>query len=591
MTTVFISYRRDDASANAGRLCDWLQRQFKEANVFLDTEKIAPGDKFPEVLQERLATTDVLLAVIGKAWASITDAAGNRRIAQPKDFVALEVRTALERGIRIIPVLVGGASMPKADQLPPDLRKLVDCNAATVDDSRFRQDFDNLVDAIMGRPRGFARRELDRLQRGVRVLKASSLLVPAIALLLLFTAWLQVFDFLLLDTRVASYSMWLGERFAGSPPESPVLLVTIDEASEKRLRKYERTAEWRLDHAKVIDRLAALGVAAIAFDLYIESKIGNDGAADAALAEAIARARQKGVRVIFGVRAIANHVPTLLPQLIDAGALAGSLCIGSRLGYAFDAPLVVSPDKRGKRSLRVANPALGLVAALPGQAEAIDEERREVGIRDGATTHFARYSVLDSERHPSNRCPTLGEGDVVATLLLRLSPSGYWRASPRRISYAEALDPASTLRPDALKGKIALIGVTLSEAGDMHRVVRGWTSEEVYGVELHADTISNLARGEAVRPLGPTAQWLLMLALAGAGAAASFVLLERSARYRGLALGLLLVGYAAAGIACYVAFGILQNTLYDVAAFAAAYAWLSRLQRKALAEPPEEASP
>ena len=235
MTKVFISYRRDDASANAGRLCDWLKRQFREDNIFLDTEKIAPGDNFPQVLRERLATTDVLLAVIGKAWASIADAAGNRRITDPKDFVALEVGTALLREIRVIPVLVGGASMPKTDQLPPELQKFAECNAITVDDSRFAQDFDNLVDAIMGRPRGFARRELDRLQRGVRVLKASSLLAPAIALLLLFTAWMQVFDFFLLDTRVASYSMWLGERFAGSPPESPVMLVTIDEASEKRL--------------------------------------------------------------------------------------------------------------------------------------------------------------------------------------------------------------------------------------------------------------------------------------------------------------------------------------------------------------------
>ena len=176
-------------------------------------------------------------------------------------------------------------------------------------------------------------------------------------------------------------------------------------------------------------------------------------------------------------------------------------------------------------------------------------------------------------------------------LLLRLSPSGYWRASQRRISYAEALDPDIDARPDALKGKIALIGVTLSEAGDTHHVIRGWTSEEVFGVELHADTISNLARGVAVRPLGPTAQWLLMLALAGAGAAASFVLFERPRALPRARARLLLVGYAAAGVACYVAFGILLNTLYDVAAFAAAYAWLSRLQRKALAEPPEEASP
>ena len=362
MTRVFISYRRDDASANAGRLCDWLQRQFKTQNVFLDTESIAPGDRFPAVLRERLATTEVLLAVVGKGWTTITDAAGNRRILDPQDFVALEVRSALERGIRVIPVLVGGASMPKADQLPPELRSFVECNAVTVDDARFRQDFDNLVDGIMGRARGFARRELDRLQRGVRVFKAGSLLAPAIALVLLFTAWMQLFDFFLLDTRVASYSMWLGDRFAGAPPESPVVLVTIDEDTLKRLgRPYGRTPEWRSDHALLIDRLAALGVATIAFDLYIESKV--DPAADAALADAIGRAKQKGIRVVIGIRSLSNHVPNLLPSLIDAGALPGSLCIGSRLGYAFDAPLAVTPDAAGKRDLTAGNPALG--SSLP----------------------------------------------------------------------------------------------------------------------------------------------------------------------------------------------------------------------------------
>ena len=590
MTKVFISYRRDDASANAGRLCDWLQRQFKDDNVFLDTDKIAPGDKFPEVLQQRLAETEVLLAVIGKAWASITDAAGNRRIADPKDFVALEVGTALKRGIRVIPVLVGGASMPKADQLPPELRGFVDCNAAAVDDSRFRQDFDNLVDAIMGRPRGFARRELDRLQRGVRVLKASSLLAPAIALLLLFTAWMQVFDAL-----PARHSRRELQHVAGRALRRLAARITGDARHDRRRAARSDCAntgerpsgDWIMP--SLIDRLAASGVTTITFDLYIESEI--DAAADAVLADAIHRAKQKGVRVVFGVRTIANHVPKLLPKLIEAGAFPGSLCIGSRLGYAFDAPLVVSPDPLGKRDLRAVNPALGLVAAFPGRTETIDAERREVGIRDGSETRFAVYSVLDHEDAASAQCPTLGEGSVVATLLLRLSPSGYWRDSRRRISYADALEGALASMPGALDGKIALIGVTLSEAGDTHHVVRGWTGEELFGVELHADTIANLARGVAVHPLGPTAQWLLMLALAGAGAALSFVLFDRPARIRRFALGILFCAYAAAGVACYLAFDILLNTLYDVSAFAAAYAWLFRLQGKALAEPLEEVSP
>ena len=130
--------------------------------------------------------------------------------------------------------------------------------------------------------------------------------------------------------------------------------------------------------------------------------------------------------------------------------------------------------------------------------------------------------------------------------------------------------PRRRCGPEALRGKIALIGVTLADGGDRHRVIRGWKREQTFGVELHADTIANLERGVAVRPLGPTAQLLLMLALAVAGAAASFLLFDRAARHRGIALGLALVAYACAGVALYVAFDILLNMLYDVAAFAAA---------------------
>ena len=598
MTKIFISYRRDDASANAGRLCDWLQRQFKTDNVFLDVDRIAPGDDFPKVLAEKLAAADALVAVVGKAWVTLSDAAGNRRIMAPKDFVALEVGTALERGIRVIPVLVGGASMPKADELPPRLAKFVNCNAVAIDDARFPQDFDNLVDGILGRARGFARRELDRLQRGMRVLKAGSMLAPAIALALLFTAWMQLFDFLLLDTRVASYSMWLGERFAAAPRESPVVLVAIDDDSEKRLRKYERTPAWRLDHAKLIDRLVELGAKTIVFDLFFESPMG-DGTADKALSDAITRAGARGVRVVVGIKEFSQGQPNVLPALKAAGAKTGSLCIGNRLGYAFYAPLSIDADGKSKHERPATNPALGLMAVFPGDVEAIDEERGEIRIRDGTNIRYAGYSVLDLE-DKIDQCPTLGQGPTkdeggaearmatAAMLLLRLSPSGYWHDATRRISYADVLNPAANAPQFRPEGKITLIGVT-RRGEDAHDVVRGWTTEKVYGVELHADAIANISRSIAVRPLGPTAQWLLMLALAAAGAALSFLLFDRPPWHRRLVLGAMLLAYATVGVACYLAFDILLNTLYDVAAFVAAYTWLSRLQRKAL-EPRAEVS-
>ncbi len=590
MPTVFISYRREDTSANAGRLCDWLKRHFG-ANVFLDTESIAPGDAFPTVLEERLAASNVLLAVIGPRWAGTSDGAGNRRLFDPKDFVALEVSTALKRGIRVIPVLVGGASMPSADQLPPALQGFEKKNAVSIDDSRFAQDFDNLVDAIVGRKRGFARRELDRFQRGARVVKAGSLIAPVLATFLLLAAWMQAFDALLLDTRVASYSMWLGQLFVGPPRDSSVVLIAIDEDSEKRLgRKYGRAPEWRLDHAKMIDRLSTAGVAAVAFDFYIEDENEGEGSADKTLADAIRQATQKGVRIIIGIRATTGAAPRLLPVLLDAGAEPGSLCIGTRLGYAFSVPIAVSSDSRGVRALRVSNSALGLLAAIAGRPEAIDEERREVSVRDGSSTRFVAYSLLEDARVPSNDCPTLGAGSVIASLLLRLSPGGFWREPQRHMSYAQVLDRASpSSRPESLRGKIALIGVTLAEVGDLHSVVRGWQHEQVFGVELHADTIANLEQGVAVRLVGPIAQYLFMLALAAAGAAMSFLLFDRAARHRRVALALALAVYLGTAVLFYVTLSILFNVLYDITAFAVAYIVLSHLQNKAVAEPVEEA--
>src|SRR4029453_2629620 len=114
--TVFISYRRDDASANAGRLFDGLRRQFGNERVFLDTDKIAPGDDFTRVLDERLAASDVLLAVIGPRWLTIANERG-RRLDQPEDYVRREVLAALERGTRLIPVLGWGGAVARREEL------------------------------------------------------------------------------------------------------------------------------------------------------------------------------------------------------------------------------------------------------------------------------------------------------------------------------------------------------------------------------------------------------------------------------------------------------------------------------------------
>jgi TIR domain len=145
---IFISYRREDTSHLAGRLYDRLADRFGDAQVFMDVDSIEPGVDFAEVITRAVGVCNVLLAVIGRHWLTAATDAGGRRLDDPDDVVRLEVKTALERNIRVIPVLVEGAAMPRAQDLPDNLAKLVRRNALTVRHETFRSDADHLVAAI-----------------------------------------------------------------------------------------------------------------------------------------------------------------------------------------------------------------------------------------------------------------------------------------------------------------------------------------------------------------------------------------------------------------------------------------------------------
>src|SRR6266478_494516 len=117
MGTIFISYRRDDASAWAGRLSDTLKAILGRVSIFRDIEDIPPGVEFDSYIAQAVGSCDALLALIGPNWLSASDSAGGRRLDDPRDLTRLEIATALKRDIRVIPVLVAGAKMPG----PPDL--------------------------------------------------------------------------------------------------------------------------------------------------------------------------------------------------------------------------------------------------------------------------------------------------------------------------------------------------------------------------------------------------------------------------------------------------------------------------------------
>ena len=150
---VFVSYRRGDASAWAGRLRDGLTARLDEDDVYQDVVTVDAGEDFALSINSALEQCDVVLAVIGPQWLSIVGTDGGRRLDDPDDYVRIELGRALALNKRVIPVLVGGATMPSADRLPDDLTPLALRQAFTLDDATWQRDVDDLVNRLLGPPR------------------------------------------------------------------------------------------------------------------------------------------------------------------------------------------------------------------------------------------------------------------------------------------------------------------------------------------------------------------------------------------------------------------------------------------------------
>jgi hypothetical protein len=145
---IFISYRREESRWSARSLYDRLSGRFDRKQIFMDIDAIALGDDFVKAIEKTVGECDVLIAVIGAHWVTSTDEQNGRRLDNPEDFVRREIATALKRDIRVIPVLVDDALMPRSSELPDDLKPLVRRNALRVSDTGFDDDCRRLVAAI-----------------------------------------------------------------------------------------------------------------------------------------------------------------------------------------------------------------------------------------------------------------------------------------------------------------------------------------------------------------------------------------------------------------------------------------------------------
>jgi len=144
---VFISYRRSDSLAQTGRLYDRLNRAFP-GMFFRDVSEIGVGVDFVNQVERAVGASVALLAVIGPTWVTATDERG-RRLDDADDFVRVEVRTALTRKIRVIPVLVGNAEMVTDEQLPDDLKPLSRWNAIRIVEDYYDEGVEKLVRSLV----------------------------------------------------------------------------------------------------------------------------------------------------------------------------------------------------------------------------------------------------------------------------------------------------------------------------------------------------------------------------------------------------------------------------------------------------------
>jgi formylglycine-generating enzyme required for sulfatase activity len=156
MARIFISYRRTDTSGYAELLFDRLEEHYP-GEIFLDRSRIEDGARWDQVIAKELQECAALLVVIGPNWLKARDEeSGIRRLDQPNDWVRREIETGLRRGVRVVPVLMGGASPPKAEHLPEAIRNLAYSEAREVHERDSRDSVARLVEHLtpaIGAPR------------------------------------------------------------------------------------------------------------------------------------------------------------------------------------------------------------------------------------------------------------------------------------------------------------------------------------------------------------------------------------------------------------------------------------------------------
>lgn len=562
MPNIFISYRRGDSPANARLLYERLKAGFPNHTVFMDVEEIDLGDQWQAVLQARIDACDVVLVVIGRGWIDAAGASGPRRLNDPNDVVRWEIAQFLRAGKRVVPVLVDGATLPLAADLPEDLAALPGRQAHTLSHLNFDNDAQALIASLAGEQR--VSRVLARLEKLVRMGKASVLVALLLGAVLLAFMWVNLFDLFGLDTRTASFTMLMGDVFFEVPLAEELLLVGIEpDATEKLGLSVER----RRDYARLLELAAGQGARAVAFDLTLTAP----GPFDADLANAITAANALGTQVVFGFNAFDDAAAVAIPELANSGALLGLTCVGERLGEATYATLALAFENMTYGSL----PFYAAMGAA--QMNSLSRDSLEVSYRDrSGAPRWIGFSLLQQIERADADCPARRPGARVARLIIRLSHRERLRDPTRRIDLEQALASWSETGSD-LRGKTVLVGAT--HPLDMIQT-RMDAEPSRYGFEFHADAINALLTDAIVRPISFAAQWFLSLLVVGLAIVWRMARLGKSQRLDLVALPVGCVLIVTISVVLYAQFGYLVVGLYHLSALIVTWWILIMLERR-----------
>jgi len=572
---VFISYRRDDSMVTAALLYREVASRPEFADAFMDIDDIGYGDDFVEAIDTALHDAEVVVVVIGPHWAEMLQAR-----VRGDDWVRHEVATALRLRapsgadgrppLRVLPVLIGGATPPAQGALPTDLAPLARLGMLKFDERALKASINTLLESIQAEDfEGKVRRlkeEQDERKRRTRAHVAS--VAVASALFLAFSVTLL--DFFGLSAHIASSTMLLAHVAAPARAWSgQVVLVAIDQASERAIgRKFD--PNWRAEHAMLIGRAASAGARVVAFDLFVEDP--SVETADAALEAALVQTHDK-MPVVFGVRNRGSDgEAAMLPRFVPLARQAIA-CVGVSIGQAYLMPLAVR--RRGTASSAAATlvPSLPLAAySGGGRVELIDAGDRTVLVRMRPERETRPVAYYDGRilSDPQPGCGVVSKGDLVVSQLIDAYDLPSLRAPPQRVAYERIVAGD----PDALallKDHIVLVGTLLT---DLDPAQMPAFAADRTGVELFAAQIDAMTRKSTILPIHPIAEWALMSALALLGAYVGLRLRERPRAWRIAALTTIALVWVALSIAWYRSERQLIGVPYDIAALAMG-AWLA----------------